>query len=142
MQYARAATDSLDRGMGRLRRCEDIKAHRPRFGPLPSHPMPDRLLDVLRHQGLELVFCPLMVEKGLAGVAEQGGEFGPGIRRAHIDDADRLDARPRWLGVDEVRRFTGLDAAPELLLRRNQDAEVKWVHGNRDLDPFAPAGDD
>src|SRR5262245_58359728 len=142
MQYARAATDSLDRGMGRLRRRENIKAHRPRFGPLPSHSMPDRLLDVLRHQGLELVFRPLMVEKGLAGVAEQGGELRPGIRLAHIDDADRIDARPRLLGIDEMRRFAGLDAAPELLLRRDQDAEVKWVHGNRDLDPLSTASDD
>src|SRR5262245_65155097 len=128
--------------MDGLRNREDVNAHRPRFGALPPHSMPDRLLDVFRHQGLEFVFRPLMVEKGLAGVAEQGGEFGPGIRRAHIDDADRLDARPRWLGVDEVRRFTGLDAAPELLLRRDQDAEVKWVHGNRDLDPLSTAGDD
>jgi hypothetical protein len=54
-----------------------------------------------------------MVKRGLAGVAEQGGEFGLGIRRAHIDDADRLDGRARRLGIDEVRRFTGLDAAPD-----------------------------
>src|SRR5215475_10117715 len=36
-----------------------------------------------------------------------------------------------------LRRFTGLDAAPELLLRGDEDAEVKWVHGNRDLDPLS-----
>src|SRR5262245_59927338 len=104
--------------------------------------MPYRLPGILRHQCLELVFRPLVVEKGLAGVAEQGGELGPGIRCAHIDYADRLDARPRRLGIDEVRGFAGLDAAPELLLRRNQDAEVKWVHGNRDLHPLSTAGDD
>src|SRR5215831_5367998 len=114
--HAKAATDSLERGMDRLPRRENIKAHRPRFGPLASHSMPDRVLDVLRHQCLELVFRPLVVEKGLAGVAEQGRELGPGIRCAHIDDADRLNARPRLLGIDEMGRFAGLDAAPELLL--------------------------
>src|SRR5262245_27726706 len=96
---ARAATDSLDRGMVGLRRREKVEAHCPRFGPLPSHAMPDRLPRILGHQRLELVFRPLMVEKGLAGVAEHVGEFGPGIRCAHIDDADRLNARPRLFGI-------------------------------------------
>src|SRR5262249_27664999 len=114
---------SLDRGMDRLRRRENIKAHRPRFGPLASHSMPDRLLDVLRHQCLELAFRPLMLEKGLPGIAEQGSELRPRVRRTHIGDTDGLDARPRLLCIDEVRRLTGLDAAPELLLRRDQDAE-------------------
>src|SRR5262249_45345754 len=132
---ASAATDSLHLGMGGLHRVK-IEAHCSRLRPLPSYPMPVRLPDVVRHQGLELAFGPLMVEEGLPCVAEQGSELGPGIRRAHIDDADRLDARPRRLGIDEMGRFTGLDAAPELLLRRDQDTEVKWVHRNRDFDPL------
>jgi hypothetical protein len=41
-----------------------------------------------------------------------------------------------------VRDFVGLDAAPELLFGRDQDAEVEGVQGNGDLDPFAAAGDD
>src|SRR5262249_17137572 len=61
---ARAATDSLHLGMGGLRG-EKIEVHCPRLRALPSHPMPDRLPDVLRHQGLELAFRPLMVEEGL-----------------------------------------------------------------------------
>src|SRR5262245_20867482 len=103
--------------MDRLRRRENIKAHRARFGALPPHAMPDRLPDILRHQGLELVFRPLMVEKGLAGVAKQGGELRPGIRGAHIDDADRLDARPRRFNAKEARGLAVLDAAPEFLFR-------------------------
>ena len=82
--------------------------------------MPDGLLGVLRHQGFELAFCPLVIEKGLAGVAEESGKFRPGIRRAHIDDADGLDAWPRRLGIDQMGRFAGLDAAPELLFRRTR----------------------
>jgi hypothetical protein len=60
---ASAATDSLDRGMDGLRR-QDVKAHRARFRALPAHAMPDRLLGVLRHQGLELAFGPLVFNKG------------------------------------------------------------------------------
>ena len=38
--------------------------------------------------------------------------------------------------------FARLDAAPELLLGRDQDAQIERVHGDGDLDPFAAAGDD
>ena len=72
------------------------------------------------HQGLELALGPFVVEKGTPGVAEEHGELGPGIRRAHIDDADGLDARPRRLGIYEMGRFAGLDAAPELLFRETR----------------------
>src|SRR5262249_39236903 len=43
---ASAATDSLHLGKGGLRR-ENIEAHRPRFGALSSHAMPDRLPSIL-----------------------------------------------------------------------------------------------
>src|SRR5438270_9089604 len=59
---ASAATDSLDRCMGGLRR-QDVKADRARSRPLPAHSVPDRLPGVLRHEALELGFCPFMVEK-------------------------------------------------------------------------------
>src|SRR5262249_42534122 len=111
---ASAATVSLDRGMGRLH-LQHIKAHRARFRALCFHAMPDGLLCILRHQGFELAFGPFVVEKGAPGIAEERSELCPGIRRAHIHDADGLDARPRRLGIDEVGRFAGLHAAPELL---------------------------
>src|SRR5215471_13083125 len=138
---ASAATVSLDRGMGRLR-LQHIKAHRPRFRALGFYAVPDGLLGILRHQGFELAFRPFVVEKGTPGVAEERGELRPGIRRAHIDDADGLDARPRRLGIDQVGRFAGLHAAPELLFSRHQNAKIQRIHGDRDLDPFATAGDD
>ena len=34
--------------------------------------MPDRLLGILRHQGLEFAFGPFVVEEGLPSIAEQG----------------------------------------------------------------------
>src|SRR5215813_6650918 len=132
---ASAATVSLDRGMGRLR-LQHIKAHRPHSRALCLHAMPDGLLSIFGYQGFELAFGPFVVEKSAPGVAEEGGELRPGIRRAHIDDADGLDAWPRRLGQDEMGRFAGLHAAPELLFRRDQDAQIKRVHGDRNLDPF------
>src|SRR5262247_3090902 len=116
---ARAATVSLDRGMGRLH-LQHIKAHRPGFGALGAHAVPDGLPGILGHQGFELAFRPFVVEKGAPGVAEERGEFRPAIRRAHIDDADDLDPRPWRLGIDQVGRFAGLDATSELLFRRDQ----------------------
>src|SRR6516162_4406254 len=123
---ASAATVSLDRGMDDLR-LQHIKAHRSRFRALGLHAVPDRLPGILGHQGFELAFRPLVVEKGAPGIAEQRGELRPGIGRAHIDDADGLDARPRRLGIDEMGRFAGLHAAPELLFRRVEDTQVKRV---------------
>src|SRR5262249_44581103 len=138
---ASAATVSLDRGMGRLH-LQHIKAHRARFRALGFHAVPDGLPGILGHQGFELAFGPFVLEKGAPGLAEERRELRPGIRRAHIDDADSLDARPRRFGIDQVRRFAGLDAAPELLFRRDQNAKIKRVHGNCDLDPLAAPGDD
>src|SRR5262249_24656939 len=80
--------------------------------------------------------------KGFPGVAEERCELRPRVRRAHVDDADGLDARPWRLCHDEVRDLAGLDAAPELLFRRDQNGEIKRVHWYGDLDPFAAAGND
>src|SRR5262249_38140477 len=101
---ASAATDSLDRGMGGLR-LQHIKAHRPRFGALGFHAVPNDLLGILWHQGFELALGPFVLEKGAPGAAEEGSELRPGIRRTHVDDADGLDAGPRRLGQDEVGDF-------------------------------------
>src|SRR5262245_53993164 len=59
---ARAATDSLDRGMAGL---QHIEAHRARLGAPAPHSVPNRLPNVLRHQRLKLAFGALMVEEGL-----------------------------------------------------------------------------
>src|SRR5260370_15795356 len=99
--------------------------------------MSNRLSGVLGNERLELALCPFVLEKSAAGAAEQSGELGPGIRRAHVDDADRLDTRPRRLGVDQVRSFAGLDTPPELFLFPDEDPPIERVHGDRDLDPLA-----
>src|SRR5262245_21662152 len=138
---ASAATDSLDRGISRLR-LEHIKTYGPRSRASGPHSVANGLLGVLGHQGFELAFGPFVLQKGAAGVAEQRGELRPRIRRAHIDDADGLDARAWRLGIDEMGSFAGLHRAPELLFRRHQDAQIERVYGDCDLDPLAAAGDD
>src|SRR5262245_21706764 len=79
---ASAATDSLDRGMGRFR-LQHIKADSSRARALGPHPMADRLFGVLGHQSFEFAFGPFVFEKGAPGVEEERGELRPGIRRAH-----------------------------------------------------------
>src|SRR5262249_16196898 len=80
--------------------------------------------------------------KALRVLRNSAANSAQGIGRAHIDDADGFDARPQRLGIDEVGRFAGWHAAPELLFRRGQNAEVERVHGNCDGDRFAATGDD
>src|SRR5260370_15381448 len=101
--------------------------------------MSDRLLGVLGNERLELAFGPLMIQKGGSGAAEQRGKLGPRVRRAHIDNADRLDPRSWWLGIDEMGRLAGLHASPELLLRRDPDHKRERVHGDGNLEPPASA---
>src|SRR5262252_4878827 len=87
---ASAATDSLERCMASLR-SEHIERHRAGFRAPSAYPMSDCFLGILGHQGLELAFRPFVVEKGISGIAKQAGEFRPGVRRAHINDANGLD---------------------------------------------------
>src|SRR5215470_1877352 len=95
--------------------------------------MPDRLLGVLWHQGLELRLGVLMLEMGLACAPKYAGEFGPGIGRIHVDDPHRLNASSRWLDA--------LDAAPEFLFRRQKKVLIERIGWYLDLDPLPAAGD-
>src|ERR1700759_5656201 len=75
---------SLERCMAGLH-VQHVEAHRARFRALGPDPMSDPLLGVLGHQVLELGLGPLVLEKARSGGAEESGEFGPGIGRAHVD---------------------------------------------------------
>src|SRR5260221_3390486 len=85
--------------------------------------MSDRLFGVLGNERLELALCPLVVEEGAAGAAEQRGELRPGIRGAHVDDADRLDARPRRFGIMGIVISTHLP--PPVMIDSTE--VLKWV---------------
>src|SRR5438128_2321504 len=103
---AKAATDSLERCMGRLH-IEKIEADGPGLRSAGSQAMADRFLNVLRNERLELGLRPLMFEIGAAGAAKQRRELCPGVRRTHVDDADRVNTRSWRLGIDEMRGLAG-----------------------------------
>ena len=79
---------------------------------------------------------------GLSRAQKHIGEFGPGIRCAHVDDAHGLNPGPRRLDAEQARRVAGLNTPPELLFRRQQQVLVERVGGEGDFHPFAATGDD
>ena len=103
--------------------------------------MADRLLGILRHQALEFGLGLFVLEMRRPGPGEDHGKLRPGIGRAHIDDAHRLNARLRRLDPEQSRGFAALDTAPELALRGDDQVLVERIGMGRDLDPLAAAGD-
>src|SRR6516162_9399518 len=94
-------------------RLDEVKADCTRLGALGPDPVSDGLFGILRHQSLELGFGPFMVEKGLPRIPEQSSKFAPGIRGAHIENPDGLDAGFWWFDTEEPRGLSALDTAPE-----------------------------
>src|SRR6516165_502576 len=89
--------------------------------------MADRLFGVLRHQCFQFRLGPLMIQERLPGAAEQPGEFGPRIRRAHVNDPNRLDPGLRRLDTKEVRGLATLDTAPELAFCSDNEVLIEWI---------------
>src|SRR5215469_10711848 len=52
---------------------EEVEADGARFRTFGAHPVADCLLGIFWHQGFELNFGPLMIQKGLPGVTEEVG---------------------------------------------------------------------
>src|ERR1700735_1009341 len=104
--------------------------------------MADRLLRIFRHQAFELGFGSFMLEVRLPGADEDIGEFDPCVGRAHINDADRLNARSRWIDAEESRGLTRLDATPKLTFSRDDEVLVEGIGVSADLYPFAAPGND
>src|SRR6202035_663698 len=72
---------------------------------------------------------------------EHRSELRPSIRRAHVDDADRLDS---WLWRFDTKqswRLAALYAAPELALRGDDEMLIERVGMGRNLHPLAAPGD-
>jgi len=82
-----------------------------------------------------------MIQERLPGAAEQPGEFGPRIRRAHVNDPNRLDPGLRRLDTKEVRGLATLDTALELAFGSHNQMLVQRIGMGGDFDPFAAAGD-
>src|SRR5215471_1897875 len=82
-----------------------------------------------------------MVEKSLPGCAEQIGKFGPGIRAAHVDDADSFDSGLGWLEAKEARGLTAFDTAPEFAFSGDNEVLVERIGMSGDLYLFAASSD-
>ena len=104
--------------------------------------MTESLFCVLRHESFELRFRFLVLEVSVSSTAEDAGEFGPGIGRAHVDDPHRINAGPRRIDAEEARGLAILNAPPEFLFRGQQEVLIEGVRGQLDLDPFATTGND
>ena len=71
----------------------------------------------------------LVFEKCRVSSSKRAGEFCPGIGRAHIDDADRRNARLRRLDAEEGRGLAALDTTPELPLGGDDEVLIKGIGG-------------
>jgi hypothetical protein len=81
----------------------EVETDRAGSRTLSPDAMADRLLSVVRHQALEFRLRLLVFDVCVPGAGKDAGEFGPSIGGAHVDDADRLDARPWWFNAEQSR---------------------------------------
>src|ERR1700730_7865440 len=118
--------DSLDRCMACLH-AQDIEAHGSGFRPFGPYAMPHRLLSVFRHEALQLGLGIFVFKESRTGPAKHAGKLGPGIGRAHIDNANGRYPRPWRLNAKQPRLLAALDAAPELLLGSQEQVLVERI---------------
>src|SRR5580700_8531671 len=137
---ARLAMDGLDLCMATLH-ADDIKAHRPRLRTLGPNAVPDRLFGILRHQTLQFRLGLFVFEMRRTGPREGSRKLRPGIGGAHVDNADRLDARFWRLDAEQQGWLAALDTAPELPFRGDDEVLIQRIGMSGDLHPLASPGD-
>ena len=103
--------------------------------------MADRLLGIFGHQALEFRLGLFVFQVGRASAGKDCSKIRPGVRRAHIDDPNRCDARLRRLDPEQGRGLPTLDAPPELALSGDDQVLVERIGMDLDLNPLAAAGD-
>jgi hypothetical protein len=119
-----------------------VKGDGPRFRALGPHPMANRLLRIFWHKPFQFRLGALVFKKCGVSSAKGVGEFCPGVRRAHIHDADRRNARFRRPDTEEGRWIAALHAAPELPLSSDDEMLVKGIRWDLNRDPLAATGND
>src|SRR5271156_7087061 len=103
--------------------------------------MPDRFLGILWHQTFELSLSLLMFEIGRPGLGKHGRELRPGIGRTHVDNANGIHLWFWRIDPKQLRWLAGLDATPELPLRRDNEMLIERIGMGQDLDPLAAPSD-
>ena len=99
----------------------------PDFGAFRPEPMAAGLLGVFRDEPLQIGLYAFVFLMSRAGSFECSCEFRPAVRRAHIDNTNRLKPRPRWLYAEQARCLAVLNAAPEFPFCRDQEMLVEWI---------------
>ena len=102
--------------------------------------MADRLLGIPRHQAFELSLGLLVLEMRRLGPRKDRRELRPRIRRRHVDNAHRLNARLGWLDAEQGRGLTTLHAAPEFAFCSDDQVLVERIGVGLDLHPLAATG--
>src|SRR5262245_3648634 len=104
--------------------------------------MPDRLLGVFGHEGLQFGLGILVFEESRACAAKDSGKFRPSVRGAHVDDAYGLNTHAWRFCQEKARWLTRFNTPPELFLSSEEEMLVKRISRDGKLDPLAAPRDD
>src|SRR5258708_3727619 len=74
---------------------QEIESNRARFRAFGANAVADSLFGVLRHECLQFCLGRFVLNECIARPAIYASQFRPGIGRAHVDNSNGLDARPR-----------------------------------------------
>src|SRR5690348_15665298 len=102
--------------------------------------MPNGLLRVLRHEAFQLCLGALVFKKCRVSSTKRASEFSPGVRRAHVDEANRFNARFGRLYAKRGRGLPALDTAPEFSLRGDNEVLVQRIRRDLDANPLPATG--
>jgi hypothetical protein len=89
-------------------------------------------------EAFQFTLGALVFEKRRVSSSKLAGEFCPGIRSGHIDDADRCNARLRWLDAEQGRGLAVLDTPPEFSHSGDDEMLVKRIRRDLDSNPVVP----
>jgi hypothetical protein len=68
-------------------------------------------------------------------------QLGPGIRRTHVNNADRFQPRLGRLHAEQLGLFAALNTAPEFSLGGEDEMLIERIGMSQDLHPLTAAGD-
>ena len=95
--------------------------------------MAARFLRIFWDQLFQLRLCGIVLEISRTGPMKDSGKLSPRIGRAHVDRSNCFDPGPRGLDAKQARALAGLNTAPELLFRCQQQVLVQGIGGNGHL---------
>jgi hypothetical protein len=98
----------------------DLKAYRASFRTFGTEAVPRCFPGVLGNEPLEVELCRFVLFMRCSGTSICCRELCPAIGQAHVDNANRFQARLGRFDAKEARGLAALNASPELLLGGQQ----------------------